>query len=57
MNPTPSPADHNQSCSAVGVPKDARHVQLLEKIAAVNETKSKKMEQHRIVPGGKRSRS
>ena len=52
----PSPADNNKSCSTVGVPEDARRVQLLEKIAVVNQTKSK-MEQQRIVPGGKRSRS
>ena len=38
----PSPADNNKFCSTVGVPEDARHVQLLEKIAVVNQTKSKK---------------
>ena len=53
----PSPADNNKSCSTVGVPENARRVQLLEKIAVVNQTKSKKMEQQQIFPGGKRSRS
>ena len=28
----PSPADNNKSCSTVGVPEDARRVQLLERL-------------------------
>ena len=38
----PSPADSNKYCSTVGVREDGRRVQVLEKIAAVYKTRSKK---------------
>ena len=37
----PSHADNNKTFSTVGVPPDVRRVQLLDKIAVVNKTKSK----------------